>query len=87
MIPISNVQDFITLFHMIVYFIRLRRLIRERANDNESMELIIILRMIMQVISQWLNLVCVTYQLLNVRLKKRKLVTPFLLIQMLAGYR
>ena len=87
MIPVINVQEITVFFQLVVTFSRLRRLIRDKNENTENLELIIILKLISQVLSAWLRLFVGIYKLMAIKSKRKKFMKPLLLIQMLAGYR
>ena len=82
-----NLQAILDYFRIIVIFLRHRR--HKTINNDETydIEVISLLRNFTAVIWLWLQLIDLTIQWMNTHKRKKLLIQPLILVQLLAGYR
>ena len=87
MIPILHLNIILTYMRICTKFLRIRRCRRMLLDQKEEIELISINNRCSDIILNWLQIINAIFRLFKVRQRKKRLVKPYFLIRLVAGYR
>ena len=83
--PFEEFLNFLQICVHVIQRIRLKRIQREDLLGN--VEIILIVVKVLDLFSMWLDLVTLFLKYLKCKGKRKRLYKPYMLIQLLAGYR
>ena len=86
MLQYRTFVQIINLFFRVVGHIRKQRKLRI-INDESDIEAILIFNNYMQNVMQWLHIILMFIKFVSLKRRKRRLIKPHLLLQILGGYR